>query len=61
MLVIVRKAHPLLGAFPLAVMAVAIVLVAFAFAMAAAGHAKGSGLASPSGLGAWQAVPGQSR
>ena len=61
MLMIVRKTHPLLHAFPLAVMALATLLVAFAFAMASAGHGTDSNLPSAQGLSAQHAAPGQAR
>jgi hypothetical protein len=61
MLMIVRKTHPLLRAFPLAVMAIATLLVAFAFAMASAGHGNDSDLPSAAGLSASHAAPGQAR
>jgi hypothetical protein len=61
MLVSVRKGHPLLGAFPLVVMAIAVLLVVFAFAMAAASHATDSGVTQAPALGALHAVGGQSR
>jgi hypothetical protein len=61
MLMIVRKTHPLLRAFPLAVMALATLLIAFAFAMASAGHANDSDLPSAPGLSASHAAPGQTR
>lgn len=61
MLVGVRQSHPLLGAFPLAVMSLAVVLIAFAFAMASVSHGSDSNLPSPPGLGALRAVTNQAR
>ena len=61
MLIVVRRRHPLLDLFPLAVIALAILALSFGFAMAAAGGAHDADLPSVPGVSLSHPVPGQLR